>query len=344
MQLSQKKARFNQFLALLFTSIIGLCYFLLIWSVEELSDTLYYIFLIGGAMACYSCYRIFTKKYRERKELSQTPFPEAWKKILHRYVTFYRALNEEEKARFETEIQIFIHEKGITGIKTEIDDTTRLLVAASAMIPVFGFPEWEYDNLGEVLIYPDAFNKSFQTQGERRHVLGMVGRGVMNGTMILSKPALLAGFKINTDKHNVGIHEFVHLLDASDGQYDGIPENFLDHQYLDPWLRVMHEEMERIKAGNSSINPYAATNPAEFFAVTAEYFFERPDALKKDQPELYNLLMRVFHQNTKNRLQNALRSTLNYRGRRVGRNDECPCGSGEKYKDCCRKNRSKQAF
>lgn len=341
MQLSQKKARLNQFLAILFTSIIGLCYFLIISSVEELSDNLYYIFLLGGAMACYSCYRVFTQKYRERALLAKTPFPAQWRAILEQYVTFYQALNTEERARFETEVQIFLHEKNITGIKTEVDDTTSVLVAASAIIPVFGFPEWEYENLGEVLIYPGAFDKDFRMEGEGRRVLGMVGSGIMNGVMILSKPALLAGFKVHNDKRNVGIHEFVHLLDASDGHYDGVPERFLEHKYVEPWIEIMHQEMKRIRAGQSSLDSYGGSNPKEFFAVAAEYFFEQPQSLQKDQPQLYALLSKVFNQDTKNRFQAALRSTFNYKGKQVKATAPCPCESGKKYKDCCMKNRSK---
>ncbi|MFK7798631.1 MAG: zinc-dependent peptidase [Aureispira sp.] len=341
MQLSQQKARLNQVLALLFASIIGVCYFLIISSVEELTDNLYYIFLVGGAMACYSCYQIFTQKYRERAALVLTPFPAQWRSILEQYVTFYKALNVEEKARFETEIQIFLHEKNITGIKTEVDALTSVLVAASAIIPVFGFPEWEYENLGEILIYPNAFNKNFETEGEGRMIEGMVGTGVLNGVMILSQPALLAGFKVDNDRKNVGIHEFVHLLDASDGQYDGIPERFLERQYIAPWTKIMHQGIERIKAGQSSLNPYGASNPVEFFAVAAEYFFEQPQALEQDHPALYALLCKVFNQDTKNRLQTALRSTINYSGSQVGRNAPCPCGSGQKYKNCCIKNRTR---
>lgn len=341
MQLSQQKARLNQLLALLFTSIIGICYFLIISSVEELSNNLYYIFLVGGAMACYSCYQVFTQKYRERAALVHTPFPVQWRQILEQYVTFYKVINAEEKARFETEIQIFLHEKSITGIKTEVDALTSVLVAASAIIPVFGFPEWEYENLGEILIYPNAFNKDFETEGEGRMIEGMVGSGILNGVMILSKPALLAGFKVDNDRKNVGIHEFVHLLDASDGQYDGIPERFLERQYIAPWIKIMHQGIERIKTGQSSLNPYGASNPVEFFAVAAEYFFEQPDALQNDHPELYALLRKVFNQDTKNRFQTALRSTLNYNGPQVGRNAPCPCGSGKKYKNCCIKNRTR---
>ena len=69
-----------------------------------------------------------------------------------------------------------------------------MLVAASAIIPIFGFEEWEYDNLGEVLIYPDTFSEDFETEGEGRRVLGMVGTGVMRRVMILSKKSIVGWF------------------------------------------------------------------------------------------------------------------------------------------------------
>lgn len=338
MHLSKKKTQFNQFLALLFTGIIGLCYFLIIYSIDNLSPTIYFILLALGGLVCWNTYSIFTKKFRDRKILEQTPFPENWRKILEKYVVFYQALNEEEKRRFETEIQIFLHETRVTGIQTEIDDVTLVLAAASAEIPVFSFPEWEYDNLGEILIYPGPFTKDFRTEGEGRTVTGMVGTGLMQGIMILSKPALIAGFTNPMDKKNVGIHEFVHLLDAADGKYDGIPERFMKHQYIAPWLEIIRKETERIKKGQSEMNPYGATNSVEFFAVASEYFFEHPRALKKNKPELYDLLCHVFQQDTKNRLKVAFKSMLNYTGNKVGRNSPCPCGSGKKYKQCCLKN------
>lgn len=105
------------------------------------------------------------------------------------------------------------------------------MVAASAIILIFGFIEWEYDNLGEVLIYPDRFSKSFDMEGHNRNVLGMVGTGVMSGIMILSRKALLSGFSNAKDGHNTAIHEFVHLIDAQDGMFDGIT-SLLDKQYI----------------------------------------------------------------------------------------------------------------
>lgn len=338
MHLSQKKTQLNQALALFFTGIIGLSYFLIIASLPNLTTTIQYILFAIGALVCFNTYSIFTKKFRERNTLVKTPFPENWRKILEQYVTFYNALEEEEKRRFETEIQIFLHETRITGIKTEVDDVTMVLAAASAEIPVFSFPEWEYDNLGEILIYPGPFTKDFRMEGEGRTVTGMVGTGIMQGIMILSKPALIAGFENNQDKKNVGIHEFVHLIDAADGKYDGIPKVFMENQYITPWLEIMRTETERINKGKSKMNPYGATNQVEFFAVASEYFFEHPRALQKNNPELYDMLSLVFRQDTKNRLKTAVRSMLNYTGKKIGRNAPCPCKSGKKYKQCCLKN------
>lgn len=338
MYVSQKKVRTNRLLSILLVAIIGFVYWLVINGLPNLSTNVKYIMLAIGGLVLWNTYTIFTKKYTERKQLEKTPFPEEWKKILEHYVNFYRALSEEEKRHFESEIQIFLHETRVTGIKTEVDDVTLVLAGASAIIPVFSFPNWEYENLGEILIYPGPFTTDFRTEGAGRTVTGMVGTGPMQGIMILSKTALIAGFDNSQDKKNVGIHEFVHLLDAADGSYDGIPERFMEHQYIAPWLEIIRKETERIHQRKSKMNPYGATNRVEFFAVASEYFFEHPDALKKNKPELYELLTHVFQQDTKSRFKNSFKTLLNYNGNKVGRNDPCPCQSGKKYKKCCLKN------
>jgi MtfA peptidase len=177
----------------------------------------------------------------------------------------------------------------------------RVLVAASAIIPIFGFSEWKYRNLTNVILYPDTFNGEFQYEGADRNILGMVGSGYMNGQMILSQSSLRKGFANPSDKHNTAIHEFVHLLDKSDGAVDGLPENLLQHSYSLPWLRMMQQEIRRIKEGKSDIDPYGATSETEFLAVVAEYFFEQPTLLATKHPELFDMLTRIFHQNTQER-------------------------------------------
>ncbi len=283
---------------------------------------------------CWLLFRYLTQKYRRRNELLRYPFPSEWRTILTNDVTFYRQLEPEERTRFEHNIHIFLDEKRITGIKTEVDDRVKVLVAASAVIPIFGFKEWEYNNLGEVLIYPGNFSKDFEQTGTGRTVLGMVGDGPMNRIMILSKPALISGFTIEKDGKNVGIHEFVHLLDSSDGEFDGIP-TLLKRKYIMPWLGIIHKEIKKIKKGKSSINPYGATNRVEFFAVASEYFFERPKEMQRRYPDLYEMLTQIFQQDMQSRITTALRDMMHFTGKRVGRNAPCPCGSGKKYKKCC---------
>lgn len=247
--------------------------------------------------------------------------------ILQNNVAFFRALDKPKKLQFENEVKEFLVYVKITGVNTAVENTDRILVAASAVIPVFAFPQWKYYNLEEVLLYEDAFNMQFETDGRGRNIQGMVGSGFMEGKMLLSKHALLEGFKNDTDKNNTAIHEFVHLIDKTDGAADGLPEVLLSKQYTLPWLDMLYKKMQEIVAEKSDINPYGITNKAEFFAVAAEYFFERPDLLEQKHPHLFGLLQEIFKQ--------VPEIVLKQKKSKTGRNDLCYCGSGLKYKDCC---------
>ncbi|WP_114792436.1 M90 family metallopeptidase [Niabella yanshanensis] len=233
---------------------------------------------------------------KEKNRLSGEPLPTKYKELLQEHVAFYKALGEKQKAAFDKRVQHFLATTTITGVGAHVEDLDRVLIAASAVIPIFHFPDWEYVNLQEVLLYPETFNESFEQQGSDRNILGMVGTGGMNNTMILSKHALREGFSNKTDKSNTAIHEFVHLIDKTDGATDGIPEILLQHQYVMPWLNLMHENIKEIRANKSDINPYASTNQQEFLAVAAEYFFERPQLMKIKHPELYEMLEKIFRQ------------------------------------------------
>ncbi len=237
----------------------------------------------------------FAKKMFSTKVIDLGEFPNEWRRILQDKVLFYSNLNKEDQQRFEHEVLQFLHDVSIKGVNTKINDEDKLLVASSAVIPLFGFPGWRFLNIDEVLLYPNSFNEDFKIS-EQNRILGMVGEGAMNRMMILSKPALHLGFENNTDKHNVGIHEFVHLIDKADGDTDGIPHNLVDKQFALPWFKSMHDEMQRIKEKDSDINTYALTNEAEFLSVVSEYFFSRPDLMKQKHSELYNLLKSMFHQ------------------------------------------------
>lgn len=261
---------------------------------------------------------------------AEVEFPATWKIILDQKVLFYHNLPDEEKKRFERDVSRFFKKVKITGVNTEIDITDKLLVASSAAIPVFGFPNWDYTFLDEVLLYPGSFDRNFAANDSDEVITGMVGSGVMNGKMILSKPSLHRGFENESDKQNVGVHEFIHLLDKEDGVIDGIPATLLNKKYSIPWLKLIREKTEAIHGGTSDINPYGATHEVEFFAVAGEYFFERPQLLREKHPDLYELLEKAFNQNTATLLKIKTLPKDN-----VERNDPCPCGSGLKFKKCC---------
>ncbi|MEJ5996030.1 M90 family metallopeptidase [Pedobacter sp. Du54] len=248
----------------------------------------YLILLLALSSALYF---IFKKKEIIKGNLSKADL-----ELLRTNVDFYVRLDKVKRQIFEQKIATFLSEVKIEGVGLEIKPLDKLLIASSAVIPIFGMDKWKYKNLTSVLLYPDTFNKDFQFEGSERNIMGMVGTGYMNGQMILSQTALRHGFSKSAGKENTGIHEFVHLLDKSDGATDGIPENLLAHKYALPWLKMMHEEMESIANNKSDINPYALTNEAEFFAVVSEYFFEQPEILKDKHPALYERLSNIFSQ------------------------------------------------
>lgn len=248
------------------------------------------VFFIGLLVALYLW------KQADKKKLAAIEIPDNLPAILEKEVSYFRSLPDIDKPRFVDEVKQFLSETRITPIGTTIDDTDRILVAASAVIPIFGFPEWHYTNLTDVLIYKDRFDEEFDTKSRDRNILGMVGSGVMNHKMILSKAALREGFSNKTDKNNTAIHEFVHLLDKADGAVDGIPEALLSKQYTIPWLDLIHRKMKEINEADSDINPYGGTSQTEFFAVASEYFFERPDLLRSKHPKLYSMMEKIFQQ------------------------------------------------
>jgi Mlc titration factor MtfA (ptsG expression regulator) len=264
----------------------------------------------------------------------KTEFIKEWRILLIEHVNFYNTLSKEEKTHFEFKIQEFLLNCRITGIKTEITPLDKVLTASSAVIPIFAFKDWTYSNLSEVLIYPNSFNEKFETSGPDRRILGMVGTGYMEGKMILSKKALHIGFGNTTDKKNTAIHEFVHLIDKMDGNIDGIPHFVLDKQYTIPWFDLIQTKMDEIHNDKSDINPYGGTNRQEFFAVTSEYFFERPQLLASKHPELYEALEVIFNQKmSEKKLTNS--------SSKLSRNSPCPCNSGIKFKKCCGKQHYK---
>lgn len=268
---------------------------------------------------------------RNRQSELAPKIPLKWPLILEDRVLFYKNLDELKRKQFEMDIYRFLSEIRITGVQTEVDLEDRLLVASSAVIPLFGFPAWNYSYLDEVLLYPSSFDRDYNLGNNQEIITGMVGTGDMEGKMILSKPSLHAGFDITNDKRNVGIHEFVHLFDKENGEIDGIPPGYEDKAYALPWLDFINEKTNQIISNRSDIDGYATTNRQEFFAVASEYFFERPHLLQKKHPNLYEHLAKAFNQD----MMETTDASKSLAETEVSRNEPCPCGSGKKYKKCC---------
>ncbi len=335
MNARRRQERLTRWLSLFLSGVVFLFVLLMLLAGRQTTPEIVVRVTVAFLIATF-LYRFLTRKDRRRAALRKQPFPQAWETILQGEVPFFQTLDASEKDRFREEVRIFLSEKRITGIKTSIDDTVRVLVAVSAIIPIFGFPGWEWDQISEVLIYPTTFNNEYEIgRVGDRDVLGMVGSEAMHRMMILSKPDLLQGFRVSQDQKNVGIHEFAHLLDKSDGAVDGVPTLGLPRSFITPWLKLVHREMENIRAGHSDIDPYGLTNEGEFFAIVSEYFFENPDKMKLKHPDLYAMLERVFRQDPQARVKKALVSMVQPGAGRLGQNAPCPCGSGKKYKHCC---------
>jgi MtfA peptidase len=267
--------------------------------------------------------------FRRKKPIDRyTAFLPEWKAMLEEYVPFYRALNEEDQAAFQQRVLQFLNTTAITGIKTTVEDEDRIMIGACAIVPIFAYPNWQYHNLNEVLLYPKHFDEDFTIGSKSKAILGMVGYGYMDGKMILSKYSMWHGVKNATDKQNTTIHEFVHLLDKSDGEIDGVLGTLRKNGNVLPWINLMEEKIAEIRAKKSDIRDYGATNHAEFLAVTAEYFFEQPKLMEKKHPVLYEYMEMIFGQELADReLVRAAKATDHW--------DPCPCESGKKFRNCC---------
>jgi hypothetical protein len=216
--------------------------------------------------------------------------------VLENEVTFYTNLSLEAQQDFRVRALHFLNTTQIIPYGCSIEIKDRMLIAASAIIPVFGFENWEYNNITTIYVLPSAFNKEFQYVGDDRNILGMVGEGTLQNKMVLSKQALHHGFQNTSDKKNTAIHEFIHLIDMQDGDIDGLPKILVEQPFVLPWLNLMHQKIAEIDNGGSDINPYGASSKVEFLAVASEYFFERPKLLKRKHPELYAQLAKFFRQ------------------------------------------------
>jgi Mlc titration factor MtfA (ptsG expression regulator) len=242
---------------------------------------------------------------RRRRRIAAEAFPEGWEACLRAGFPLFNKLPESLQAKLRKEVQIFIAEKNFEGIGGfEVTDEMRVLIAAQACLLLLGNEHRAFDRLKTVLIHPETYRATSQSSVGQHVVFeqdqAVLGQSWDVGVVSLSWRATEQGAGNPFDGANVVIHEFAHQLDQEDGVANGVPVLRSRGRYA-AWQQVLSREYERLKEDVDSgrrtvMDEYGATHPAEFFAVASECFFEKPEQLKKNRPELYRELQTFYGQ------------------------------------------------
>ena len=250
-----------------------------------------------AVVAGVAYYLLSMRRYFRRRRLTREPFPASWRQRLESCVAFYRKLDDAGRRRFETDVQIFMAEHRVYGIRgAETPDEAKLLVAASAAMLGHGMPDWEWPTVRDVVIYPAAFDDEYDLDEGGPHGELFSGMVHHQGPIIFSGPELTHGFCTDRDGYNVGLHEMAHVMDFADGQADGVPAG-AEWVATAPWIGVVADRLQRVRRGELRrvVRDYGGKNEAEFFAVAVETFFERPDQLAAKDAELFDMLADYFN-------------------------------------------------
>jgi len=234
-----------------------------------------------------------------RRKLQKVAFPAAWRKVLQRRVPLVRRLPPNLQLQLKKHMQVFIAEKAFIGCAgLRITEEMRVVIAAQACLLILNRSTDYFRNVRQILVYPGAFvvNRS-TTDGAgvlQENRMALSGESWSQGQVILSWQDTLEGAANASDGRNVVIHEFAHQLDQENGAPQGAPPPALGDTHYDAerWARVFKAAFGQLQAEarfrhEGLLNHYGAQDPAEFFAVVSEEFFERPVALAQEYPALY---------------------------------------------------------
>ncbi len=248
---------------------------------------------------------VFGFKERRRKKIASRPFPEAWLVLLRKNVPLYSRLPEADQEELKRHILVFMAEKQFEGCGgLRMTDQIKITIAAHACILLLHRQTDYYPGLKSILVYPRAY-----LAANIRHVgAGVVletedvraGESWHHGSVVLSWDDVRRSAADLGDGQNVVFHEFAHQLDSSSGRGDSTPV-LRDRSSFSAWARALGEDFERFQRDieedrTDILDEYGATDPAEFFAVATESFFERPKDLQQMYPRLYAELKRFYQQ------------------------------------------------
>jgi Mlc titration factor MtfA (ptsG expression regulator) len=236
------------------------------------------------------------------------PLP-VWRHVLEVSPLLAR-LNKKEQHRLREMASLFLHRKEIVGSDGfELDEKMRALIASQASLLILNLGLDWYDGWSEIIVYPGAFIAPHQ-QRDDAGVVHEQNRG-LSGEAWSRGPVLLSWADIDpaTQDHrrkggNVVLHEFAHKLDFLDGSANGIPQlhrGINQQEWAADFTRAYADLSQHITRSADKIDRYATTNPAEFFAVVTELFFEDPINLQTPYPAIYDELRRFYRQDPVNR-------------------------------------------
>lgn len=234
-------------------------------------------------------------------------FSDQWRPILDEGFEHWHTLSSTEIERMEMLVADFYHStrwEAANGF--ELNDEIKVLISAQASMLLLGLDLDTYPMLTSVIVHPSTmrlrggYNMGGGIQAEE--VPALLGQAHFKGPVLLSWNAARRGAKFPAAGENVVYHEFAHRLDMLDGVTDGTPP-LDDDEARKRWVRVCTTAYDTVRAeGSEVLRPYAGTNPAEFFAVATEVFFNRPVAVREHEPELYEELRSFYHQDPAHRI------------------------------------------
>jgi Mlc titration factor MtfA (ptsG expression regulator) len=245
-------------------------------------------------------------KERRRRQLRSQPVPSEWRSIISRNAPFFDRLSDADQRELLGHLQVFLAEKRFEGCAgLQLTDEIRVTIAAQACLLLLHRRTDYYPQLMTILVYRSGYvvDETRYVEGHiweegREGRLGETGRQMRS--MVLAWDAAKSGATDPSDGKNLVLHEFAHQLDFEDFVADGVPALASRGDKLS-WAEVMKMEFAALRAADETgistlLDTYGATNPAEFFAVATEAFFERPRALQRQRPRLYGEMQRFFRQ------------------------------------------------
>ncbi|TYQ30911.1 zinc-dependent peptidase [Pseudanabaena sp. UWO310] len=259
--------------------------------------------IVVGAIAIGILIYPFLIKW-QRDRLRMKPFPRTWLNIIEENLSIYPSLTSGQQKELQGYVLVFLAEKQFIGCRGfQITEEVKVTIAAFACLLLFGDRQTYFPNLRSILVYPDAYIVNELVMSDRyiveERLVARLGESWTKDQLILSWEQVKRDIQNWQDGRNVVLHEFAHQLDQEDGQAEGVPilSRALDYA---AWSKIMTAEYlqlcDRVENGKKTVlDSYGATNPAEFFAVATETFFEKPKQLNQKHPDLYDLLQRYYH-------------------------------------------------